>query len=86
MKEELLAAQKELATRTEERDLAQKVAKELLNLHEKQDQKLTSLEEELAKQKTLAANHQAVLAEVTGKMNKVHDQLILIKTKKDWRL
>ena len=86
MKEELLAAQKELATRTEERDLAQGVAKELLRLHEKQNQKITSLEEELSKQKSLAAERQAVLAEVTGKMNKVYDQLILIKTKQDWRL
>jgi chromosome segregation ATPase len=86
MKEELQAAQKDLATRTEERDLAHKVAKELLNLHEKQNQKLTALEDELSKQKTLAAEHQTVLAEVTGKMNKLYDQLILIKTKKDWRL
>ena len=86
MKEELLAAQKELATRTEERDLAQGVAKELLKLHEKQNQKITSLDEEVSQQKTLAAERQAVLAEVTGKMNKVYDQLILIKTKQDWRL
>ncbi len=86
MKEELRAAQKGLATRTEERDLAQELAKGLLNLHEKQNQKNTSLEEELSKQKVLAAEHQAVLAEVTGKMNKVYDQLILIKTQKDWRL
>lgn len=86
MKEELLAAQKELATRTEERDLAQELAKGLLNLHEKQNQKLTALEEELSKQKTLAVERQAVLAEATGKMNKLYDQLILIKTKKDWRL
>ena len=86
MKEELRAAQKELATRTEERDLAQELAKGLLSLHEKQNQKLTSLEGELSKQKTLAAERQSVLAELTGKMNKVYDQLILIKTKKDWRV
>ncbi len=86
MKEELLAAQKELATRTEERDRAEEAVKELLKLREKQNQKLTALEEELSKQKTLAAEHQAVLAEVRGKMNKVYDQLILIKAKKDWRL
>jgi len=62
------------------------VAKGLLQLHEKQNQKLTSLEGELSKHKTLAAEHQTVLAEVRGKMNKVYDQLLLIKTKKDWRL
>ncbi|HRI53069.1 MAG TPA: hypothetical protein PLW65_23100 [Pseudomonadota bacterium] len=86
MKEELLAAQKERATRTEERDRAEEVAKGLLQLHEKQNQQLTSLEGELSKNKTLAADHQTVLAEVRGKMNKVYDQLLLIKTKKDWRL
>ena len=85
MKEELLAAQKELATRTEERALAQEAVKGLLKLLEKQNQQLTSMEQELSKQKTLAAEHQAVHAEVKEKMNKVYDQLILIKTKKDWR-
>ena len=86
MKEELLAAQKELATRTEERALAQEAVKGLLKLFEKQNQQLASMEAELSKQKSLAAEHQAVHAEVKEKMNKVYAQLILIKTKKDWRL
>ena len=76
---DLAAAQKELASCTDQRDLARTMLKSFLKLLETERQHFASVEQELSNQK-------ALLAEVQVKTDRVYAQILRIKEKRDWRL
>ncbi len=83
---ELLTAQKELASRTTERDGFQEAVQGLIQLLAKKQGQLTSAEEELSKHKALLVEHQAARAELTNRTVELLERLLRIRTHKDWRL
>ena len=83
---ELLTAQKELASRTAERDGFQEALQGLSQLLGEKQGQLTSAEEELRKHKALLVEHQAARAELTNRTVELLERLLRIRTHKDWRL
>lgn len=83
---DLSASQKELASRTTERDHVQAAAQALFQLLQEKKQQLTSAEEDLSKHKALLAEHRVTNAQLTDRTVKLLEQLLRIRTHKDWRL
>lgn len=83
---ELLTVQKELASRTAERDSFQEALQGLSQLLGKKQGQLTSAEEDLRKHKALLVEHQAARADLTNRTVELIERLLRIRTHKDWRL